>query len=276
MKDYFYELEVFSENALELFSDFVFELGIVGVEFKYKSFIIRDEDSLENLEFALTSYQEALNKSLKSNIDLKLKSSKQKNIDWIERYKKGVEPIEVGDFYIRPSWHEPKNELIDIIIDPALAFGSGHHESTNSCLKLISKYKNGYKTALDVGCGSGILSIALAKSGFEVSSCDTDEQAISATKDNFAKNGVKEPKTWVGSVDMADENYDIVVANIIADVIFIIKNNLIKKTKIGGILILSGILEIYLDRIKSEFKELTCLEFVKQNEWVSFVFKKER
>lgn len=276
MKDFFYELEVSSSNALELFSDFVFELGVVGVEFRDKSFVIRDEESLENLEFALLEYQKSLSNALNLDIDLKLNTTKQKNIDWIKNYKDGVNPIEVGEFYIHPSWCEPKSGFKNIIIDPALAFGSGHHESTNSCLRLISKHKNRYKTALDVGCGSGILSLALAKSGLEISACDSDEQALKATKENFAKNGVEEPKIWVGSADLAKDEYDIVVANIIADVIFVIKNDLIKRTKVGGILILSGILDRYLERIKNEFKELTCVEILQKNEWLSFVFKKER
>ncbi|NLY03913.1 MAG: 50S ribosomal protein L11 methyltransferase [Campylobacter sp.] len=276
MKSYFYELEVRSNNALKFFVDFVFDLGVVGIELKDNSFIVRDEDNLENIEFALKEYKKALENSLNLSVDLSLNSSKKENFDWIDRYKKGVNPTRVGEFYIRPSWHEPKKELIDIVVDPALAFGSGHHESTNSSLWFISKYKNSYKTALDVGCGSGILSLALAKSGLEVSCCDTDEQAVISTKENFIKNGLKEPKIWLGSVDKAEKQYDIVVANIIADVIFIIKKDLIARTKAGGVLILSGILDKYLERIKAEFSELTCLEILEKNEWVSFVFKRER
>lgn len=276
MKDFFYELEVSSQNALELFSDFVFEFGVIGVEFKDKSFIVRDEDSLGNLEFALLNYQKELKKALNLDIDLKLNFTKQKNIDWITKYKEGVNPIEISEFYIHPSWCEPKQGLKNIIIDPALAFGSGHHESTNMCLNLISKYKNGYKIALDVGCGSGILSIALAKSGLKVSSCDTDEQAVEATKQNASKNKISLDEIWTGSISNLDKTYDLVVANIIADVILILKKDLINALDLGGILILSGILNSHKDRIKNEFKELRCLEILEKNEWMSFVFKKER
>ncbi len=228
-------------------------------------------------------YKKALENSLKTKINLEISVEKKPNLDWINEYKKGVEPIAVGRFFVRPSWCEKadlKDEngqnLIDIIIDPALAFGSGHHESTNMCLNLISKYTdaNLQKTALDVGCGSGILSVALAKLGIKVSSCDTDEQAVYATEQNAKKNGAKIDEIWVGSISNLTNSYDLVVANIIADVILMLQNDLKKSVKKGGILILSGILEKYLDRIKNSFSELNLLEVKQKNEWVSLVFKK--
>lgn len=275
----YHELEVKSTNALELFKNFSFELGISAVEEIENGFIIRDNESLENLKFALNEYKNALENSLKTKIDLSLNLSQKQNRDWIDEYKKGVKPILVGEIYIRPSWEKALDERLNIIIDPALAFGSGHHESTNLCLNLLQKYKNGYKTALDVGCGSGILSIALAKLGLSVSACDTDILAVESSKENAIKNEVVFSEIWQGSADGAVANskkYDIVVANIIADIIFIIKNDLIKSVESGGILVLSGILEKYLDRVKTEFKALNLLEISKDGEWVSFVFKKER
>ena len=214
---------------------------------------------------------------------MEISIEKKPNLDWINEYKKGVEPIAVGRFFVRPSWYEKADlkdengkDLIDIIIDPALAFGSGHHESTNMCLNLISKYAdvNSQKTALDVGCGSGILSVALAKLGIKVSSCDTDEQAVYATEQNAKKNGAEIDEIWVGSISNLTNSYDLVVANIIADVILMLQNDLKKSVKKGGILILSGILEKYLDRIKNSFSELNLLEVKQKNEWVSLVFKK--
>lgn len=280
MKDFFYEMVV-KTDAMELFKEFAFELGIACVEEKENSFIIRDEDELTNYEFAFFEYKKAIEKALNSKINLEISVEKKPNLDWINEYKKGIEPIAVGSFFVRPSWCEKANlkdengrDLIDLVIDPALAFGSGHHESTNMCLELISKYAKNGKTALDVGCGSGILSIALSKFGLKVSSCDTDEQAISATKENALKNGTQLENIWVGSIANLQKEYDIVVANIIADVILMLKNDLRKSVKNGGILILSGILEKYLDRIKSSFSDLELLEISQKNEWVSFVFKK--
>lgn len=273
MNDIFFELTIKSDNALSLLKDFIFELGISAIEEKNNSFIIRDSDDLTNVLFAITTYKDRLEKELKLSIDLQTKMESKKNLDWIGEYQKAVKPIEIGEIYIHPSWEKPKNELLNIIIDPALAFGSGHHESTNMCLELIQKYKNGYKFGLDVGCGSGILAICLAKMGLSVDACDTDEQAIIATKENAQKNDVILNKTWIGSVD-SDRKYDLVIANIIADIIIVLKKDLIKSLKSGGTLILSGILDKYLETIKESFKELTLIEVKQRNEWLSFVFKK--
>ena len=276
MKDFFYET-IIKTDAVDFFKEFAFEIGISCIEECENGFIVRDEDEPSNLEFAFFEYKKALENSLQKPINLEIKSEKKANLDWINEYKKGVEPIAVGRFFVRPSWCESaKNEqdLIDIIIDPALAFGSGHHESTNMCLGLISKYAKPEFNGIDVGCGSGILSIALAKTGVKVSSCDTDEQAVSATKENALKNGVKLDNIWIGSVNNSQKKYDIVVANIIADVILMLQNDLKKSVENGGILILSGILEKYLDRIKSSFSDLNLVEVSQKNEWVSLVFKK--
>lgn len=275
MKEFYFELIVRS-NALEFFKNFAFEMGVDAVEFKDDFFIIRDEDksSIDTLKFAFLEYKKSLEKALNLKIDLELKDEKKKNIDWIDEYKKGVQPVEVGEIYIHPSWEKPKDNKLNLMIDPALAFGSGHHESTNMCLALIQKYKNGYKSALDVGCGSGILSIALSKLGLEVTACDTDAQAVLATKENALKNNIELFEIYTGSVTNTDKTYDIVVANIIADVIIVLKNDLIKSLNKGGILILSGILEKYFDKIKEEFCQLELVESLQKNDWVSFVFKK--
>ena len=311
MNEKYFELTI-SSNQIQIFKNFAFDLGVECIEECENSFIIRDESDLEILKFAFLEFYKRLNENLKNqmqeqislNLDLQIKDNK----NWIDEYKKGVVPVQVGEIYVRPSWEEPKNGLKNIIIDPGLAFGSGHHESTNMCLNLIQKYLNTGQSLLDVGCGSGILSLSAAALGAKVSACDTDELAIKSTRENAEKNGLALEKTWVGSANgdafdnmvnigndgvnlmscnsensaEIDANsganftkFDIVVANIIADVIIIIQNDLKNRLKNGGILILSGILEKYLDTIKTNFKDLTLLEIKRENEWCSFVFKKE-
>lgn len=271
MRDKFFELTIYSNNC-EVIKDFLFSLGASCVEEDDGLVILRDESDLSEVEWGVLEFVNQLNSKFDLKIDIKTQISIKENKDWIKIYKESVKPISVGKFHIRPEWCEKKDGLIDIIINPALAFGSGHHESTNSCLNLISKYaKSG--TAIDVGCGSGILSIAMAKLGLEVSACDTDEQAILSTTENAKINNVKLKNSWVGSLNLAQDSYDFVVANIIADVIFILKNDLKKSLKSGGYLILSGILEQYHDRILDSFKDLEFVENIKQNEWESFVFK---
>jgi len=273
MGEIYYELFVNSDN-MELFKEFVFELGFEAVEIvNERQFIVRDEQNLANLAEILQIYRDKICAEFEQEIALNLELKTQKNEDWIKNYKSSVRPIEVGKFYIRPSWEAPKNGLIDIIIDPALAFGSGHHESTNLCLQMISKYAQSGLNALDVGCGSGILSIAMAKSSMQVSACDTDEQAVAATLENAKKNSVSLKNCTKGSIHGQNE-FDFVVANIIADVILILAQDLKKSLKTGGILILSGILEQYYDRIANSFSDLNLLEIGQKNEWLTFVFKK--
>ena len=291
MKDFFYEMIVKSANASELFKNFAFELGVTCVEERGESFIIRDEEDLQNLKFAFEEFKKALARSLNLDADLQIEISKKQNIDWIEQYKKGVAPVAVGKFYVRPSWCERSQDraLIDLLIDPALAFGSGHHESTNMCLALLSELTRDSMSALDVGCGSGILSIAMKKLGAKVSAGDTDEQAVAATQQNAEKNGVRIDQIWLGSVSglseqasslseralCKDAQFDLVVANIIADVILILSADLKKALKPGGKLVLSGILEKYKDRIEQAFSDLNFVQMKKQNEWLSFVYERK-
>lgn len=286
MKDFFYEMIVKSANASELFKNFAFELGVTCVEEDGERFIIRDEEDLQNLKFAFEEFKKALARSLNLDADLQIEILKKPNVDWIEQYKKGVAPVAVGKFYVRPSWCERSQDpaLIDLLIDPALAFGSGHHESTNMCLALLSELTCAGMSALDVGCGSGILSIAMKKLGAKVSACDTDEQAVAATQQNAEKNGVQIDKIWLGSVSSLNEQsssaaaqpqFDLVVANIIADVILILSADLKKALKPGGKLVLSGILEKYKDRIEQAFSDLNFVQMKKQNEWLSFVYERK-
>lgn len=291
MKDFFYEMIVKSANASELFKNFAFELGVTCVEERGERFIIRDEEDLQNLKFAFEEFKKALARSLNLDADLQIEISKKPNIDWIEQYKKGVAPVAVGKFYVSPSWCERSQDraLIDLLIDPALAFGSGHHESTNMCLALLSELTRDGMSALDVGCGSGILSIAMKKLGAKVSACDTDEQAVAATQQNAEKNGVQIDQIWLGSVSSLgeqasslsgralckDAQFDLIVANIIADVILILSADLKKALKSGGKLVLSGILEKYKDRIEQAFSDLNFVQMKKQNEWLSFVYERK-
>ena len=286
MKDFFYEMIVKSANASELFKNFAFELGVTCVEEDGERFIIRDEEDLQNLKFAFEEFKKALARSLNLDADLQIEISKKQNKDWLDEYKKGVAPVAVGKFYVRPSWCERSQDpaLIDLLIDPALAFGSGHHESTNMCLALLSELTRAGMSALDVGCGSGILSIAMKKLGAKVSACDTDEQAVAATQQNAEKNGVQIDKIWLGSVSSLKEQsssaaaqpqFDLVVANIIADVILILSADLKKALKPGGKLVLSGILEKYKDRIEQAFSDLNFVQMKKQNEWLSFVYERK-
>lgn len=273
MNDKYFELTILGSNEQSL-KELVFELGISAIEEIDGGFVVRSDEDLELVELGIKSFADKLGLKISTKCEIK------NNSDWIAKYQNSINPVLCGDFYVRPSWHKGKEGSIDIIIDPALAFGSGHHESTHSCLELISKYaknaknEENLKTALDVGCGSGILSIALAKLGFGVSSCDTEAQAVESTKQNAAKNEVRLNEVLLGSIDKAGGTYDIICANIIADVIFLLSNELKAKLNEGGYLILSGILNRYKDRVLAEFSELKLVENISKNEWESFIYQK--
>lgn len=275
MKDKFYELEVLCPQELrELFEDLVFSLGVTCTQETTGGFIIRDEDELGEVEFGLREYAKSLQNALGREIEFKITKSQKENKDWLNEYKKNVRPIEIGKFYIHPSWEESKSRFENIIIDPALAFGSGHHESTSACIEYLQKYAASGMSALDVGCGSGILSIALAKLGCVTDACDTDEQAVQSSQKNAELNGVKFNQIWTGSVANLDKKYDIVVANIIADVILMLKNDLINLLKESSYLVLAGVLDKYETRILEAFSSLKLVESQTKNEWKSFVFQK--
>ncbi|MDE6886425.1 MAG: 50S ribosomal protein L11 methyltransferase [Helicobacteraceae bacterium] len=158
--------------------------------------------------------------------------------------------------------------IIDIVLEPSLAFGSGHHSTTFMCLQMFQTCDiDKSTTLLDVGCGSGILSLCANKLGAIVSLCDIDELSINEAKKNFAKNNATITQIWLGTINK-NEKFDIVVANILASVIIEQKSNLISSLKDNGILILSGILDKYEEDLLEYFKGLKMLERKKQDEWI--------
>ena len=270
----YYELSITPSDAYSQIIDFIFSLGFDAVEERDGTIILRTENSPDMLLFGLEELKKRLSTFLDKEISLNLHIEEKENRDWIKEYQNSIKPIEIGSFYIRPQWEDKIENKIDIQINPALAFGSGHHETTSSCIEVLEKYIDKNASLLDVGCGSGILSIASAKLGAVVDICDTDELAIKSAKENFELNGVSYNKAWVGSVDKRDKEYDIVVANIIADVLIMLSRNLKETTKSGGILILSGILDKYIDKVEEKFQDMKILEKKQKNEWYTLVLKR--
>ena len=257
-----------------------------------------DNLSDKTLVQALESFACVVSQRLGRKVGFAYAVEHKSNQDWIALYQAGVTPLECGRFYIRPSWHLPKVGRENIVIDPALAFGSGHHASTFMCISLLSAMNLANKHCLDVGCGSGILGIIMAKQGGIVSACDVDMLAVEETRKNFTQNGVSLHALWQGSITTAlpqyllestfekvDSSpaqwqtsasqggvYDVICANIVADVLACMRNDFIAALKPSGVLILSGILAEKCEWILEIFGDMQLLQKEQKDEWVSLKF----
>lgn len=194
--------------------------------------------------------------------------------DWANSWKQYYHSFHVGEnIYIYPIWEE-KNESypINIGLDPGMAFGSGTHETTELCMVALEKYLKSSDKVLDVGTGSGILAIAAAKLGADkVLAIDLDENAVKVAKENVAFNGVENKvKVQVGNLaDDVKETYDIVVANILADVICLLAKDVKKLLKKDGVFLTSGIIADKVDLVKETFAQegLKVIEVAEKGEW---------
>lgn len=272
MDKIYYELTVTLDNHfVEFIADFISSITDDGIELGKDQIIVRSESDLTFVKNALVSLVDEMNNAIAISYQLEEKENK----DWIKSYQDSVQPIEAGKFYIFPSWYEAKENFINIKIDPALAFGSGHHATTFSCLEAISEYVDAQKSVIDVGCGSGILGLACKKLGSSVELCDTDPLSVQSCEENFLLNEERYEKLWEGSIDKAKGSYDIVIANIIADVLKFIAKDLQSVCKENGRLILSGILDKKEPVVNEAFKNLKLEKRILKDEWVTLVYTKE-
>ena len=271
MQEFYYMLVVKPSSHLELFSDFLIDLLPVGFEETDEGFIIRSEENLETVSWGIGQFAEALQRATGEVIDVELILTKEKNDDWIARYQQAVTPVQIDPFYIHPTWEAPKEGMLNIAIDPALAFGTGHHPTTASCLRAVAKYVKAGDSVMDVGCGSGILAMAALLKGAVVDACDTDPLSVENALANAEQNNLSYRRIWEGPVQESDEKYNVIIANIVADVLVFIAGDLKKRVAEEGILILSGIMDKYEDKVLRSYKALELTERIVENEWVTLV-----
>ena len=216
--------------------------------------------------------------------------SQTEDKDWINNWKQYFHQFYVDDILIIPSWEEVKPEDKDkmiIHIDPGTAFGTGMHETTQLCMRQLKKYVNKDTQILDVGTGSGILSIAALKLGAaHAVGTDLDPCAISAVKENLEANAVPvtDMDMILGNIiddktiqdEVGYEKYDIVVANILADVLIPLTPVILHQMKKGGLYITSGIIDDKEESVVAAVKAagLEVLEVTHQGEWVSVTARK--
>lgn len=199
--------------------------------------------------------------------------------DYVDNWKKYVFTTKISDrFVVKPTWrdYEKNSDELVIELDPGRAFGTGTHPTTYLCIRLMEKYIENSHTVIDVGTGSGILMVAANKLGVkEIWGVDIDPDACEVAKENLILNGITDENTkvLVGNLLNVVENktFDVVVANILADVILMLLKDISKVIKKDGILILSGIIEdkknLVINACEKEGLEL--VEVQEDKEWVA-------
>jgi len=273
MKDKYFELTITPSAFKEEIESFLLDNFNNGIEELDNSLILRSENGFEELVNSLKIYIHSLEEIFQTKISIDIEITQKENKDWIANYQNSIEPVEIEEFYIHPSWHSPKENKINILINPALAFGSGHHETTSTCVLALKEIVKEGDNLLDVGCGSGILGIVANKLGANVDACDTDPLAVDSAKENYELNNAKYEHIWQGSANKADKQYDVVVANIIADVLVFIYKDISKVAK--DKLILSGIIDKYKDKVIQKYsKEFEIVKEIPKNEWVTLILKR--
>ncbi|WP_304681086.1 50S ribosomal protein L11 methyltransferase [uncultured Clostridium sp.] len=237
----------------------------------------------DNIQDVLAYVNERLEELKEMGLDLgeaKVEHEKMHEEDWANTWKQYYKPSKVGEkIVVKPIWEEyeaKENELV-VDLDPGMAFGTGTHETTRMCIQALERYVKEESTVFDVGCGSGILAIAAAKLGAKLAvGVDLDPVAVESSIENVGYNNLSNIEILHGNlVEVIDGKADIVVANILAEIICILTDDVKRVLKDGGIFITSGIIH---DRVNMvcEKLEATGFEVIEKNrdgEWNCIVAK---
>ncbi len=306
----YFEIKVYTDSlSIEAVSAMLYELDVEGIVIEdpndpifsesYEGdwdYVDKDVYNFETEDAIVKGYfkdidPEIIKRNIQNQIaklsDFGLKQGSGKveiseivNEDWAHEWKKYFKPFKIGNIVIKPTWEEYTAYKDDIIIemDPGSAFGSGTHETTSMCVALIDKYIRDEDLVFDIGCGTGILGITAAKLGAsEVKCVDIDELAVIASEQNAILNNVSDKiEVFKGDLtDVLNKKADIVIANIIADVIIKLTDDIHNYLKDEGVFIASGIIDDKLDEVLEAMKsrEFNILEVKTAGEWNAIAMK---
>jgi ribosomal protein L11 methyltransferase len=277
----YYEL-LFTTHPIEDYQQDLLIDALAGIGFDtfeeveggFKAYIPDSDFDKDALEGNLAPYREMFSFSYEVNV------IKQKN--WNEVWESNFEPIQIRDkVYVRATFHQPKPEFpLEIVIDPKMAFGTGHHETTSMMMDLMLDANFTGKNVLDMGCGTGILAILASKLGAkEVTAIDYDPVCYESTIENSALNHIGNIKAVCGSKEVIpDVQFDIILANINRNILLDQMERYSEVLKGGGEIYFSGFYESPdLDIIKSEATKygLIYVKHKKTKDWVAAKFKKQ-
>lgn len=237
----------------------------------------------DNIEDVLEYVNERLTELKEMGLDLgeaKVEHEKMYEEDWANTWKQYYKPSKVGEkIVVKPIWeeYEAKDGELVVDLDPGMAFGTGTHETTRMCIQALERYVKEESTVFDVGCGSGILAIAAAKLGAKLAvGVDLDPVAVESSIENVGYNNLNNIEILHGNlVEVIDGKADIVVANILAEIICILTDDVKRVLKDGGTFITSGIIHDRVDMV-CEKLEATGFEVIEKNrdgEWNCIVAK---
>ncbi len=280
------DFQEFLENT-EIYWDYVDEDLVrekSSEETKLKIYLTRDADGEKQLR-AVHAGLENLRAAQENNAFGRLTAeiSTVRQEDWEWGWKQYFKPFPVGErFVVKPSWEDyiAQNDRMILEIDPASSFGTGSHETTQLCMVALEQTLQKGMRVLDMGTGSGILAIAAAMLGADVQAVvDIDENCLRTAQENAEKNGVSVGKGFCGDAakdaalaEALGTEYDVIVANIVADVIIGMTALFAQKLKTGGTLICSGILSERADAVAAALEAVgfSIAERAQKGDWVRF------
>ena len=237
-----------------------------------------DDETFERFKGEL----EQLGQNINIGEFFKIETTTIKDSDWENSWKDYFDILNIGEkFVIVPTWREYENEENKYVIniDPGMAFGTGGHETTSLCIKNLEKYVKPHDNIIDVGCGSGILSIAASYlTDGEIKAVDLDKLAVDVSRENFALNNL-ENRIAVEEASLLTKEtkkYNVIVANILAHIIELMLDDAYKLLEDGGYYITSGIIKDKKDELLEKMlkRGFKLVEETSDNEWYSFVVTK--